>query len=108
MHSQSRMKNEGSTQGYLCVCHGVAWTVVYVWKKSGGMVDTKDGKDGVKDTVTQKQNDALFPQATFSLLFLFFLFPNPFSLSDSPVVPPSTLYHPSNTILMHSTRAYPK
>ena len=41
----------------------------------------KWGKDGVKDTVTQKQKDPLFPQTSFHLLFSF---PKPFpSLSFS-------------------------
>ena len=42
------------------------------------MVDWKGEKDGVKDTVTQKQKDALFPQTTFPLLFPFFSFPQLF------------------------------
>ena len=38
----------------------------------------KGGKDGVKDMVTQKQKDVLFPQTIFPLLSLFFLFFKPF------------------------------
>ena len=43
----------------------------------------KGGKDGVKDTVTQKQKDALFPQTTFPLLSLFSLFSQSLSFPDS-------------------------
>ena len=78
VHWQSQTKIErGQHTGVIVWC-GEWWVCR---KKSGGMVDWKGGKDGVKDTVTQKPKDALFPQTTFPLLFPFpKLFPFPDSL----------------------------
>ena len=61
-----------------CVCDGVVWWWVRVWGDELWHGGLKWGKDGVKDTVTQKQKDALFPQTTFPLLFPSFLFPQLF------------------------------
>ena len=46
-----------------------------------------------KDTVTQKQKDALFPQTTFPLLFPSFFFPT-LSFPDSLLLRYHPLYHP--------------
>ena len=49
----------------VCVSESVGRRVVAWWIEKGR-------KGGVKDTVTQKQKDALFPQTTFPFFSLFF------------------------------------
>ena len=101
VHWQSQTKIErGQHTGVIVWC-GEWWVCR---KKSGGMVDWKRGKDGVKDTVTQKQKDALFPQTTFSLLFPF---PKLFPFPDSLLLLSSfTLYHAINALFIHKARAH--
>ena len=78
--SHTQTKKEDSTQACLCgmLCVGVVWTVcvsVGVGRRVVTWWIEREKRDKVKDTVTQKQKDALFPQTTFPLLFSY---PNSF------------------------------
>ena len=88
VHWQLHTKKEGMF--VLCgVDCGMLW--VSEWergKKSGGVVDWKWWRDGVKDTVTQKAKRCSFPSNTFppffSLLFPFLSFPDSLLLYHYP------------------------
>ena len=69
----------------------------------GGM---KCGKDGVKDTVTQKQKDALFPQTTFPLLFPFFSLFQTLSFPDSLLLCHNLLTITHSTLFSSTTHVH--
>ena len=62
---KKRGQHTGVLVWYVVCDGGVMWWVI-TWEEGwwhGGM--KRVWKDGVKDTITQKQKDALFPQTTF-------------------------------------------